>query len=283
MIIPEDQVTTSEVKGWTGLTLLNFQGSTCSQKVRIMLGLKGISYTNRQVNLVKHENTTAWYLGINPRGVVPVLVHDGVVHVESNDILEYVDQLPSDVDSFFPKDEAERKLVKESLDLEGSLHEDLRNLTMKFMVPGKLVMKDETTLKRWEEQGADNPSRLHEVKWWRDFARQGVTDQAARVSLEKYRNAFETLETWLSNRPYLMGDRLSALDITWYISANRLKFAGYPLDRHPRLSAWFDSLDQNPLIAREVNPPLPLRLVAGLYGTWQKATGKSMNHIEQAA
>ena len=33
-----------------------------------------------------------WFLGINPRGLVPVLVHDGAVHIESNDIIQYLDK-----------------------------------------------------------------------------------------------------------------------------------------------------------------------------------------------
>ena len=30
-------------------------------------------------------------MGINPRGLVPVLVHDGAVHVESNDIILHLE------------------------------------------------------------------------------------------------------------------------------------------------------------------------------------------------
>ncbi len=41
MIIPNDEVTTDEVKSWSGVHLLHFQGSACSQKVRILLREKG--------------------------------------------------------------------------------------------------------------------------------------------------------------------------------------------------------------------------------------------------
>jgi glutathione S-transferase len=65
---------------------------------------------------VKHEHASPWYLGINPRGVVPV--RDGVVHVESNDILAYLDALPSDADSIFPQAPQERAIVDATLMLE---------------------------------------------------------------------------------------------------------------------------------------------------------------------
>ena len=32
-----------------------------------------------------------WFMGINPRGLVPVLVDDGKIVIESNDILEYLE------------------------------------------------------------------------------------------------------------------------------------------------------------------------------------------------
>ena len=84
MIIPSDKVTTREALDWEGLHLMHFQGSTCSQKVRLMLGELGLNYQSHPVNLLKQENATPRFLGINPRGVVPVLVHDGVVHAASS-------------------------------------------------------------------------------------------------------------------------------------------------------------------------------------------------------
>jgi len=44
------------------------------------------------IDLPGNENFRPWFLGINPRGLVPVLVHDGAVHIESNDIIQYLEQ-----------------------------------------------------------------------------------------------------------------------------------------------------------------------------------------------
>ena len=38
----EKDIKTKEVKGWKGAHLLHFASSSCSQKVRIVLNLKGI-------------------------------------------------------------------------------------------------------------------------------------------------------------------------------------------------------------------------------------------------
>ena len=61
---------------------LHFMGSSCSQKFRIFLNLKGIKWESHLVDLFTNENFLPWFLGMNPRRLVPVLVHDGAVHIE---------------------------------------------------------------------------------------------------------------------------------------------------------------------------------------------------------
>ena len=67
----EKDIKTKEVKGWKGAHLLHFASSSCSQKVRIVLNLKGIDYVSHPINLLKAENYSQWFLGINPRGLLP--------------------------------------------------------------------------------------------------------------------------------------------------------------------------------------------------------------------
>jgi len=87
----ENDIKTKQVKEWKGVHLFHFASSSCSQKTRIVLNLKGIDWVSHPINLLKAENYNKWYLGINPRGLVPTLVHDGDVHIESNDIVRYLD------------------------------------------------------------------------------------------------------------------------------------------------------------------------------------------------
>ena len=56
--------------------------SVCAQKVRIVLAEKNVPWTNRHLSLAKGEQLTPEFKKMNPRGVVPVLVHDGNVIVE---------------------------------------------------------------------------------------------------------------------------------------------------------------------------------------------------------
>ena len=279
MQLSDEAVTTQEVKSWQGIHLLHFQGSSCSQKVRIFLAEKGIAWESHPVDLLRQAHTTPWFLGINPRGVVPVLVHDGVVHVESNDIMEYLNELPSTIPSFFPQNAFERARVRESLALEDSLHMDLRTITMGFLVPYVLARKSSKVLDAYEKSGAPDPNRDKEVAWWRAFAQDGVRPDQARAAVHAFAAAFETLEQWLWANTWLIGRRISVLEVAWFISLHRLVCAGYPIQRHPRLKTHYESLLKRPSFAQEITAPGLPGLILSLYGSFQRLRGHTLAGI----
>ena len=75
------------------LTLYNNAYSTCSQKVRLVLAEKRLEWEDRQINFSKNEHIAPEYLKLNPNGVVPTLVHDGAVIIDSSVIMEYLDEI----------------------------------------------------------------------------------------------------------------------------------------------------------------------------------------------
>ena len=84
--------TNKEVVDFKGLHLFHAGVSNCSMRVRLTLEEKKLPWTSHHVDLFKKENLTAEYFGINPKGLVPVLVDDGVVITESDDIIDHLDQ-----------------------------------------------------------------------------------------------------------------------------------------------------------------------------------------------
>jgi glutathione S-transferase len=71
--------------------LYHFWSLVCSVRCRMALEEKSVSWTSRYVDLFKFDQMRPEYLAINPRGVVPTLVHDGKPIRESSVINEYVD------------------------------------------------------------------------------------------------------------------------------------------------------------------------------------------------
>jgi glutathione S-transferase len=71
------------------IELYYFHDATCGIKARLALFEKGVAFDARVLD--RFELTTPEYLALNPKGVVPTLVHDGEILVESSVICLYVD------------------------------------------------------------------------------------------------------------------------------------------------------------------------------------------------
>ena len=84
--------TNKSVEAFEGLHLYHGDISNCSMRVRMTLIEKGLVWDGHHLDLKKKENITDDYFGINPNGLVPTLIDNGVVHIESNDIIDYLDE-----------------------------------------------------------------------------------------------------------------------------------------------------------------------------------------------
>ena len=71
------------------LELYFFHGATCGLKARLAFAEKQLDYDGHAVTR-DHLRTEA-YRKLNPQGVVPTLIHDGEIILESSVILNYVD------------------------------------------------------------------------------------------------------------------------------------------------------------------------------------------------
>jgi glutathione S-transferase len=252
----DSDIQTREVLGWKGVHVLHYMGSPCSQKLRIVLNLKGIPWQSHPIDLPANENFQPWFLGINPRGLVPVLVHDGAVHIESNDIIMYLEKS-------FPTPKlipaGHENEVAALLKHEDDLHLDLRTLSFRFVFAPPGPPKPTEALKSYAAngsgtvQGLPDREKAVQIEFWERTTKEGFTDQAARASAQKFRAEFDVLDRRLAAQPYLMGDALSVLDIAWLIYAHRLWLAGYPLQRlHPHVFAWKEKLSARPEFAKEI-------------------------------
>jgi len=72
------------------LELYHGTTSVCAQKARLTLAEKGLEWKSHLLALNGDQLDPA-YLKLNPNGVVPTLVHDGNVVVESTVIMHYLD------------------------------------------------------------------------------------------------------------------------------------------------------------------------------------------------
>jgi ganglioside-induced differentiation-associated protein 1 len=74
------------------LFLYHGDTSVCASKARLALAEKDLAWEGKLLDLRKGEQHAPSYLKLNPNAVVPTLVHDGRVVVESTVIIEYLDE-----------------------------------------------------------------------------------------------------------------------------------------------------------------------------------------------
>ena len=255
----DSDIKTREVLDWRGVHVLHAAGSSCSQKLRVFLNLKGIPWESHLVDLHSNENFRPWFLGINPRGLVPVLVHDGVVYIESNDIITYLEKTfpePRLIPAGFEKE------VAKLLHHEDELHIDLRILSFRFVFSPSGPPKSAEALQSYAAngsgtvQGVADTDKAAQIAFWERVTKDGFTDDMARTSARKFRAEFDALDLRLGKSSYLLGEAISVLDIAWFIYANRLSLGGFPIARlHPRVDAWMTRLAARPEFAKEILSP----------------------------
>ena len=88
IVEPKDKT----VAAYKGLHLYHGDISNCSMRVRMTLIEKDLDWKSHHIDLKKKENISDKYFAINPNGLVPTLIDNGVVHIGSNEIIDHIDQ-----------------------------------------------------------------------------------------------------------------------------------------------------------------------------------------------
>ena len=280
MKLLDSDIKTREILEWKGIHLLNYQFSACSMKTRIYLNLKNIPFKSHQINLSAGENFSQWFQGINPRSLVPDLIHDGDVHIESNDILQYLEGCFEN-NPLIPADK--KMKVSELLSFEDNLHIDIRNITFRFMVP-KLLNKGKKAKPKSNDKatlnGEADPLDDANRNFWKEYEEFGIKDEDVTESLSKMNSALKNIDSILNGNEYILGANLSVIDIAWFIYVTRIQHANYPLqERHPNVYEWYKRLYKNKKFKDEVQIPLIMKLVINLYALFLKIKGRGITNF----
>ncbi|MEM6641159.1 MAG: glutathione S-transferase family protein [Pseudomonadota bacterium] len=225
-----------------GLHLYHSGISNCSMRVRMTLEEKGLEWDSHHLDLMKKEHVTEAYFGINPNGLVPTLVHDGQVIIESDDIIDYLDTtFPQP--SLRPDDQAEIERMLEWLHRSTKIHlKAVKTHMYATRMRGKMTMTDE--LKTRYERLQTNPDLLafHAKSTSDAFTEDELS--AARATLDQ---SFADLDRALDKRTWLAGERFTLADIAWVPLHYTLDIlAGYSFADLPNVIAWAERIKARP-------------------------------------
>jgi glutathione S-transferase len=242
------------------VVLYGFPGSLCSQKVRLALAEKGVTYEDRFVDIeLRLTNYEPWYLRINPRGVVPTLVHGERVVTDSARILAYVDEAFAGP-KLTSEDPGERERMAYWIGVQDRVRmRELSYASFKGML-GLVLRRVSMPLRvrKLRRLRDANPSlaelydaKLEDVQAWRAQIRDEAEIAQARGELE---SVLRQAEEQLEKTRHLAADAYSLADVAWTCVLARLKMLGLAPSlwgggRLPRLEAYYGELRLRPSFA----------------------------------
>ena len=186
------------------LTLYHQGSSVCAAKARIVLhDEKRLEWKGEVVDVLKGEQFQGWYLKLNPNAVVPTLVDDGRVIIESTVICEYLDDVFSDppLRSADPYDLATMRIWTKRID--ERLHPMTSVLT--YSASHRHTILDNNTPEQVEaiiEETRDPVKRQRKREW----IELGIDAPSARAAVVEFEKTLADMEETLSRTPWLAGE-----------------------------------------------------------------------------
>ena len=228
--------------------------TSCSKKARLCLTEKGLDYVSYYVNLREFEHHTPEYLALNPNGVVPTLVHDGRVVIESTFINEYIDDVYPDP-PLRPADAVDRARMR----VWGKLADEYGLSAIRIPTWSRTKTAQVSALKESDE--FDNvvarvPLMDHRDKY-RQIAAGGFSDAQFAEAYAKMEFLFDRAEADLAEGPWLAGNTYSLADINAIPYLERFAELRENLrdaKRYPRTSDWLQRMMARPAVIKTFTP-----------------------------
>ena len=243
--------------------LFHYSDSLCSQKVRIALDEKGVPWTSRFVNLALHENFAPDYVRINPRAVVPTLVVDGDVVIDSATIVRFIDAhfAGPALTSSEPAAQAETEAwiaIGDRVPLRAITYRELSRTPgdLGRMMRGMLDQRRDL-LERYRDENPDLAASYDAKLRDADDYESTIDDDVAYTDdMSAMETALDALETHLAGREWIGGRSFTLADVVWMPNIARLKLARldslWTGGRRPNVEAYWNRLKARPSFATAV-------------------------------
>lgn len=221
-----------KIRSMTGIDLAHVSTSNCAMRIRLFLEEKGIAWNNCYGDFRNQENLTPDYFAIHPQGLVPAIVHDGVIVYESADILEYLEaKFPEP--SMIPADAAAQAEMERLLEFTRSGHIPV----IKTWVYGrnKKPTKTPESMAKYRELQKDQTL----IDFHTETLSEGfIPDAKIRKAEDTLLSMFADLDRKLSNSEWILGDQMTLADIAWIPQYSLLQRNDFPFDRFANFMAW---------------------------------------------
>jgi glutathione S-transferase len=232
------------------LTLYNWATSTCSQKVRVVLAEKSLTFVDKRLDSSKSENLSDWYLKLNENGVVPTLTHGSRVIIDSSVITEYLDEVFPQV-RLSPADpylRARMRIWRQFID-------EVPTAAIRVPSYNRYIRHKWKSMSQ-EAFDALVDKRTVRKHFYRSMGRDGSSDADEQQSIERLRETVKRMDRALAKGPWMVGEQFTLADIALIPTLVRMTDIG--LDNVwadlPRVAEWLERVQSRPSFAKTFYP-----------------------------
>ncbi len=251
------------------LHLYHHNSSVCAAKPRIVFAEKELAWDGEVLDLNAGDQFKPEYLRLNPKAVVPTLVHDGRVVIESNIIIEYLDDAFPDR-PLRPRDSWQRAKMREWLkwldDGSDGIHWAMTVVSYGASYRWQLI----------ELMGSDSRDALETAltktmnptsqSWTREVVLEGPRSASFATALRRLDALLAYFEETLNDQQWLAGPDYSLADVAYTSYVTRLELLGFgDMWRHrPHVGAWFERIKSRSSFAEVIGRYRPdfLRVIS---------------------
>lgn len=218
--------------------------SVCSQKVRLALAEKGQAFTSHLLDLRAGDQQKPEYLQLNPNAVVPTIVHDGNVIIESNVIAEYIAEV-------FPgttlngADALTRTRMRVwTKQLDEGIHQLTSVISFAIGFRHQLLAKPRAEALAVLNKIPDPSRRERQI----DVFEKGVESSHFAPAIRRFDKMLTDMERDLSQRTWLAGKDYTLADVAFTPYVTRLEHLhmAWMWDKRPKVAAWYDTVRARP-------------------------------------
>lgn len=257
------------------LELFHHGSSACAAKVRFALEEKRLPWTGKVIDIFRGEQFSPGFLALNPKAVVPVLIHDGFVIPESTIICEYLqDAFPAH--SLYPVDARGRALVRQwTKAVDEELHPACSAITYIVSHRHTLLRNGTGTFDEFLKNAGSEGLQARQLKW--EWIQKGIHAAGAKEKIQLYDAYLHKMNFALTDSRWLTGDSFSMADIAMAPYVNRiaaLAMEGMWSDgRLPHVERWFERVRERPGFHEAFIRWMPVELAAEMRENGRKSWG----------
>src|SRR3981081_2047910 len=200
--------------------LYNAPQSTCSQRVRFVLNAKLLPFDEEKLDLLAGDQLKPDYLALNPNGVVPTLDHDGNIVTDSSVIIEYLDEIAPEPETFTPASpiaRAKMRALMRFIDEMPAAAVRVPTFNLAFL-PRFAAMSEEEFL-------AFAESKPLRKEFMLAMGRTGFPQKEMDAAMQRLRRTYERMDAEIekSGGPWLLGSDITLSEIARTPAAARLR------------------------------------------------------------